>query len=79
MKKNKIGDIILWSIVVLFLINTLIAYLSYKTVSDEKEPKISFGVKKEENTITYNEGLYKVVVREDDSIREVSLKLFFLK
>lgn len=79
MKKRKIGDIILWIIVVIFLLNTLIAYLAYNEISNEKKPTVNFGMQKEEDTKIYNEGLYKVVVKEDDMMEEVSLKLFFLK
>ncbi len=79
MKKLKIGDIILWLFIVLFLLNTLAAYFSYVSVSDNKEPKINFGVKKENGITTYNEGLYNIVVKEDETTKEVSLKLFFLK
>lgn len=79
MKKNKIIEVILWIIIFLFLANVIMAYISYTQVSDEKEPSISFDKKKIENKTVYNEGLYKVVVEEDKEIREVSLKLFFLK
>lgn len=79
MKKNKIGDIILLIVVVLFLLNSLIAYFSYKKVSDNKSPYINLGVIKKENVLIYNQGLYKIVVEENNNLREVSLKLFFLK
>lgn len=79
MKKNKIIEVILWIIIFLFLANVIMAYISYTQVSDEKEPSISFDKKEIENKTVYNEGLYKVVVEEDKEIREVSLKLFFLK
>lgn len=79
MKKYKIGDIILWSILILFLINTLIAYISYKQVSVNKEPTILFNKKTVNKKVIYNEGIYNVIVKEDDEEKEVSLKLFFLK
>lgn len=79
MKKNKIGDIILWVVVTLFLVNSLVAYFSYKQVSDKKEPTFTFSKKIKNNKITYNEALYKVIVEEDSKSRLVSLKLFFLK
>lgn len=79
MKKYKIGDIILWSIIILFLVNTLIAYISYKQVSENKEPTISFNKKTINKKVIYNEGIYNVIVKEDDEEKEVSLKLFFLK
>lgn len=79
MKKYKIGDIILWSILILFLINTLIAYISYRQVSENKEPTISFAKKTVNKKVIYNEGIYNVIVKEYDKEKEVSLKLFFLK
>lgn len=79
MKKNKIGDIILWVVVTLFLVNSLVAYFSYKQVSDKKEPTFTFSKKIKNNKIIYNEALYKVIVEEDSKSRLVSLKLFFLK
>lgn len=79
MKKNKIVEVILWIIIFLFLTNIIVAYISYKQVSEEKEPNISFSKKEVGNKIIYNEGLYKVIVKENEKIREVSLKLFFLE
>lgn len=79
MKKNRIGDIILWLVVIVVVLNTIIAYVSYKNVSDKKEPKFSFGVARQKGKITYKEGLYNVIVSEDEKTRTVSLKLFFLK
>ncbi len=79
MKKNKICDIVFWVIVILILINTGFAYLTYKQVSDKKEPTFIFNKKITENKITYSEVLYKVTVEEDNKTRVVSLKLFFLK
>lgn len=79
MKKRKIGDIILWSIVVLFLVNTVVAYISYKQVSDNKKPSILINKKVVDNKTIYNEGIYNIIVMENEEIREVSLKLFFLK
>lgn len=79
MKRNKIGDIILWLIFTLVVFNTIIAYVSYKRVIDKKEPLFSFKIIKKDNKKIYNEALYKIIVDEDNKIREVSLKLFFLK
>ncbi len=79
MKKIKIWDIIFWIILILVLINTGIAYITYKQVSDKKEPTFTFSKKIKNNKITYNEALYKVIVEEDSKSRLVSLKLFFLK
>ena len=79
MKKNKICDIILWLVFTLVVLNTITAYVSYKKVTNKKEPLFSFNITKKDNKIIYNEALYKIIVDEDDKIREVSLKLFFLK
>ena len=79
MKINKIGDIILWLIFTLVVLNTIIAYVSYKKVINKKEPLLSFKIIKKDNKIIYNEALYKIIVNENDKTREVSLKLFFLK
>lgn len=79
MKKNRIGDIILWLVVIIVVLNTIIAYISYKNVSDKKKPMFSFGITEKTGKITYKEGLYNVIVSEDDKTRTVSLKLFFLK
>lgn len=79
MKKNRIGDIILWLVVIVVVFNTIIAYVSYKNVSDKKEPKLSFGVSEKKGKVIYKEGLYNVIVSEDEKTRTVSLKLFFLK
>lgn len=79
MKKNKIGDIILWLVFMLVVLNTITAYISYKKVINKKEPLFSFNITKKDNKIIYNEALYKIIVDEDVKIREVSLKLFFLK
>ena len=79
MKINKIGDIILWLIFTLVVLNTITAYVSYKKVINKKEPLLSFKITKKDNQIIYNEALYKIIVDENDKTREVSLKLFFLK
>lgn len=79
MKINKIGDIILWLIFTLVVLNTITAYVSYKKVINKKEPLLSFKIIKKDNKIIYNEALYKIIVNENDKTREVSLKLFFLK
>ncbi len=79
MKKNKIGDIILLIVVVLFLVNSLAAYFSYRQVSANKSPCINLGFSKKDNISIYNQGLYKIVVEENNNLRKVSLKLFFLK
>lgn len=79
MKINKIGDIILWLIFTLVVLNTITAYVSYKKVINKKEPLLSFKIIKKDNKIIYNEALYKIIVDENDKTREVSLKLFFLK
>ena len=79
MKINKIGDIILWLIFTLVVLNTITAYISYKKVINKKEPLLSFKIIKKDNKIIYNEALYKIIVNENDKTREVSLKLFFLK
>lgn len=79
MKINKIGDIILWLIFTLVVLNTITAYVSYKKAINKKEPLLSFKITKKDNQIIYNEALYKIIVNENDKTREVSLKLFFLK
>lgn len=79
MKKNKIPDIILCFVAIIILMNTIIAYVSYKRVCDDKLPVISSGKKTDNKNVTYKQGLYKIVVIENDDTREVSLKLFFLK
>lgn len=79
MKINKIGDIILWLIFTLVVLNTITAYVSYKKVINKKEPLLSFKIIEKDNKIIYNEALYKIIVDENDKTREVSLKLFFLK
>ncbi len=78
MKKHKIGDIIFWIIIILFLINTGLAYISYKTASENDKPSIYLKESKKGNETTYNILLYKVVVYETDDIKTTSLKLFFL-
>ena len=78
MKKRKIGDIILWIIIILFLINTLVAYVSYRQVSDESNPSFYLKESKKSNVTTYNIGLYKIVIAEEEKLKNVSLKLFFL-
>lgn len=78
MKKKKIGNIIFIIIFSFIVINTLVAYFSYKEVSDNKEPKISFKTIKSDDKTIYNELLYKVIKQENENKRTVSLKLFFL-
>lgn len=78
MKKNIIGDIILWIIIILFLINTGIAYLSYRQVSDNSNPSVYLKKSKNDNNTIYNIGLYKIVISENNLEKNVSLKLFFI-
>ncbi len=78
MKKHKIGDIIFWIIIFLFLINTFLAYVSYKTTSENEKPSIYLKESKEDNKTTYNVLLFKIVIEETDQLKTISLKLFFL-
>lgn len=78
MKKRKIGDIILWIIIILFLINTGVAYLSYRQVSDDSNPSVYLKESKKGNDTIYNIGLYKIVISENEEVKNVSLKLFFI-
>ncbi len=75
---KKIRNIIFIMIFIFIIINTMIAYISYKEVIDNKTPKISFKTVKTGYKTEYNELLYKVILSETKSNRTVSLKLFFL-
>lgn len=79
MKKSKIGDIILWLVVIVVILNTIVAYVSYKMVCDDKKPLVTLDKKETSENVIYKEGLYKIIVTENDKMKEVSLKLFFLK
>lgn len=79
MKKKKIISIIFGILVVFFVLNSLVALVSYNEVCNKKKPTINFGISKNSQEITYKELLYNVRVKQEDMTRTVSLKLFFLK
>lgn len=79
MEKKKIANIITYVILIFLILNAVIALISYNEVSKKKTPTISFGVSKKGNETIYNELLYSVKVKEEEMVRTVSLKLFFLK
>lgn len=79
MKNKKIFSIIIYGLLIFLILNTFIALISYQQVCDKRKPTVSFGVSKTENKTIYKELLYNVTLSEDDGLRTVSLKLFFLK
>lgn len=78
MTRKKIKNIIFMVIFFFILINTFVAYFSYKEVCDNKTPKIGFKTVKKGYKTEYNLLIYKVILEEKENKRTVSLKLFFL-
>ncbi len=78
MKKKKISYAILVIIFFLVIINTILSYVSYISVSSGNKPKIVLRTKKQDNKVVYYQLLYKIIKEDKDSQRTVSLKLFFL-
>ncbi len=78
MKKNKVSSIILMIIFCFVIVNTIISYVSYEMISNNKEPKLYLGMVNKGDMVTYNQLLYKITVLKEKNTRTVSLKLFFL-
>lgn len=78
MKKEKIGYYILFILFVIILINSFVAYISYKEVLNGKNPKIKLSTSDKNGVITYNELLFKIIKYETVNEKIVDLKLFFL-
>ena len=55
MKKNIIIDIVFLAVLFLIFVNTIISYISYKNVIDEKDPMFFTSKTKFNNNITYNQ------------------------
>ncbi len=75
---KKVINISVVIIILLAILNTVLALVSYGEVTNKKEPTISFGKSENDVVTVYNELLYNIKVTDDGSVRTVSLKLFFL-
>ena len=78
MKMKKFGYYILFILFLGILINSFVAYISYKEVLRGNTPKIKLSTSSKNGVITYNELLFKIKKYKTINENVVDLKLFFL-
>ena len=76
---KKIVNVVLVILIMIFVLNSVIAYGSYLKACEKNEPLIYFFKESKSYYTIYNVALYKIKVENRNNKRITSLKLFFIE